>query len=154
MLTPSLHAAHTLCPRDVHHSDVLVDSRLSAGHELALFYFLGILDAREDDHNGDAFDALISVLIGVFDGAPVYLNELFLNKNGTLHVVSAVFVSATTWPTLHPGMPPHGRLACVLHASCVRLHTRGLIAQHAIDPQTQIPWTTIQRSCTVDPGVQ
>ena len=53
---------------------------LSAGHELALFYFLGILDAREDDHNGDAFDALISVLIGVFDGAPVYLNELFSTR--------------------------------------------------------------------------
>ena len=56
----------------MHDSDVPFDSWscLSAGHELALFYFLGILDAREDDHKGNAFDTLITVLNGVYSTAP------------------------------------------------------------------------------------
>ena len=47
---------------------------LSAGHELALFYVLGIIDAHEDDYKNvlsgaGVFGALVDMLIGAFYNA-------------------------------------------------------------------------------------
>ena len=56
---------------------------LSAGHELALFYVLGIIDAHEDDYkNGllgaGMFGALVDMLIGAFDNAENELAKFFM----------------------------------------------------------------------------
>ena len=56
---------------------------LSAGHELALFYVLGIIDAHEDDYKNGLFGAgtfgvLVDMLIGAFDNAENELAEFFM----------------------------------------------------------------------------
>ena len=55
---------------------------LSAGHELAFFYPLGIIEAHEDDYIhgvfGGLFGAFVDTLIGAFDNAENELAKFFI----------------------------------------------------------------------------
>ena len=127
---------------------------LSAGHELAFFYPLGIIEAHEDDYIhgvfGGLFGAFVDTLIGAFDNAENELAKFFITILLAYRMLSACSACALPAADAAAARAPCKRS----RAQMPRAQTPPCALGHTRDPGTQSAHMGSTRSWDPDPWDQ